>query len=146
MEEIIPNLWISNLQMANDLINISSKRIKTIINCSKKSPVCSVKFSYRVPVSIPKQSSVDNFEYLYIHLNDCVDYIHQKMSNENKVLVCCFDAKQLSPAIIVAYLMKYGKVNLPTAKKYVMSKCRGVFSPDMIFKNSLEMYQKYLIQ
>ena len=64
----------------------------------------------------------------------------------HKVLVCCPTGKQQSAIIIVAYIMKYGQVNLPIATKFITSKCKGVFQPEMIFKNSLEMYQKYLIQ
>ena len=61
-----------------------------------------------------------------------------------KVLVCCPTGKQQSATVISAYIMKYGKVNLNISTNYLYSKIKDVFKPDFIFKNSLEMYQKYL--
>lgn len=146
MEEIIPNLWISNLQVANDLINISSKNIQVIINCSRDYSTCNVKYNYRVPVSAAAGEYSKQCEILYNYIPETVDYIYNKIMNRMKVLVCCPTGKQQSATLVVAYIMKYGQVNIPVATKFITSKCKGVFQPEMIFKNSLEMYQKYLIQ
>ena len=146
MEEIIPNLWISNLQVANDLINISSKKIQVIINCSTDYATCNVKYNYRIPVSAAIGEYNKQCEILYKYIPECVDYIHEKIMNGMKVLVCCPTGKQQSATIIVAYIMKFGLVNLQLGTRYITSKYKGVFHPEFIFKNSLEMYQKYLIQ
>lgn len=146
MEEILPNLWLSNLQIANDLVSITSKNIDVIVNCSKNYNVCSVKFNYRLPISSTATDISSEFEVMYNHLSNCVDFIYEKINQEQSVLVCCPNAKQVSPTVIVAFIMKYGKVSIPNAIRFVESKYKGVFKPNMIFRNSLEMYQKYLIQ
>jgi hypothetical protein len=146
MEEIIPNLWISNLQIANDLINISNKNIQVIVNCSRDYSTCNVKYNYRVPVVAAAGEYAKQCEILYNYIPQSVDYIHNKIMDGYKVLVCCPTGRQQSATIIVAYIMKYGLVSLQVGNKYITSKYKGVFQPEMIFKNSLEMYQKYLIQ
>ena len=146
MEEVIPNLWISNLQLANDLITISNKSIDVIVNCSKDYSVCNVKDTYRVPINDLNSEYSKRYELFYNHIHQCVDYIYNKIINGSKVLVCCKSGKQLSPSIVVAYMMKYGQVKLNVATKFIENKCKVVFKPEMFYKNSLEMYQKYLIQ
>ena len=146
MEEIIPNLWISNLQLANDLITVANKNIDAIVNCSKDYSVCNVKDTYRLPINDLNSNCSEKYEIFYNHIHQCISYIYNKLINGSKVLVCCRSGKQISPAIIVAYIMKYGNVKLDVATKFVESKNKNVFRPEMFYKNSLEMYQKYLIQ
>ena len=144
MEEIIPNLWISNLQTANDLIQVSSKNIKVIVNCSKNYNTCIVDSTYRVPVSASSGETFHECELLYKYLDSAVNFIHTKLMNKNRVLVCCPTGKQQSATVIAAYMMKYGKIKLNISCNYLYSKKKDVFKPEFIFSNSLEMYQKYL--
>ena len=85
MEEVLPNLWISNLQKANDLIPISSKNISVIVNCSKSYSTCNVDYNYRVPVSASSGETFHQCELLYKYLDNAVDFIHEKIMNEKSI-------------------------------------------------------------
>jgi len=105
---------------------------------------CNVKYNHRVPVSAAAGEYNKQCELLYNYLHDTLDIIHSKINSGEIVLVCCPSGVQQSATVILAYLMKYGKVDYSTASFYITSKCKNVFQPDMNFKNTIEMYQKYL--
>ena len=145
--EIIPKLWIGNKKDV-ELEFIKSRHITCLINCtcSHDSPGIidfeQMGINYiKVPVSENISSQHDN-EIMLKQIPIVIDSIHQKLITGNAILIYCHTGKQRAPTIITAYLMKYGKVNLKTAIKYIQSKQEKAFTPMMYFYMALEKYNK----
>lgn len=147
--EIIPGLWIGDKNSAHNIDFINEKKIRNIINCSKN-----IKFSQylnkniekiRIPVNDHpnKTYNIDN-NHLYKHFNTITTFIHKKIQQQSNVLIHCREGVQRSPSIIVAYIMKYGKVNKNKAIYFVKSKREKCFIPDNNYDMALTMFEKFL--
>ena len=144
MQQIIPHLWIGTIQNGNDSVLLNSKKINIIVNCSRDMETHGINNVLRIPVSAAAGEYSTQCEVMYKHIPSIVDNIHRNIMKNKNILVCCPTGQQQSPTVVVSYLMKYGNVDMKLATKYVTSKMRSAFMPEMIFRNSLIMYQKYL--
>lgn len=139
--EILPGLWLGNAQSSMDSMFLNDKQIQCIINCTQHCPFIDedlIKLKYRIPV---KDNLVDSeINALYQCLETIVKKIRENCQKYN-ILVHCHEGKQRSPAVIVAYLMKYGKMSLYEAIKAVKTKRSIVFTPYCNFEKALRSYE-----
>lgn len=102
--EIVPNLFIGNIDDANDIEKIKKNDIKGILNCA-------IECQNRIygNVEIYKLGLKDDLdENLNNHLDAALDYINKFVRNEKNILVHCHKGRSRSVAVVIAYIMKYG--------------------------------------
>ena len=76
---------------------------------------------------------------LSLHFKECVDYIKKALDEGGRVLVHCFAGISRSTTIVVAFLMRYRKLNLQAALGIVRN-ARPWVAPNYGFMNQLRRY------
>ncbi len=142
--EIIPDLWIGNKYSIEDLIFLSENRFKCIINCTRDLDFnnnYTQAENIRVAIDDHPTSSLfeDNMD-MYHKLLDIIKYIHSCLSQNKSILVYCHACKQRSPTIVVAYIMKYGRVSAKQSIEYIKSKREDCFTPRVNFYIALQKF------
>ena len=148
--EILPYLWIGDYKDSIDLDFLHDKKIKVIVNCTKDiqfldDPEFKNLKKIRVPVDDrPSVSYIDDNMLMYHSVYDVVKDIHQYIINEISVLVHYQTNKQRSTAVIAAYFIMFGKVDVETAVNYVRSKRLKCFQPKNNFQLALDKFYNHL--
>ena len=148
-DEIIPNLYIGNIDSANNLSFLKDKKIKVIINCSKQIPnffesqkeQLNLEY-YRLPVD---DSLLDeDIKDMEILLPKFVNIINNALLENKPVLVHCYAGRQRSACLIAAYLIYKYKYSLDEVYKFILSKREEAFhyGKSFNFNRSLLNYQK----
>tara|TARA_B110000208_G_scaffold37888_1_gene50122 strand:- start:1042 stop:1500 length:459 start_codon:yes stop_codon:yes gene_type:complete len=148
INEILPNLFISD-SVTHTSNNFYNKfNINLIINCSKDLPDINIdiltenNIEYiRIPVN--EESSPDNCAILKSKIHEICDKIHLNIKNLSGVLIYCYSANQISPTITVAYILKYcGISDINLAIYYVRTKRPKCFLPRINFYDVLNSINK----
>lgn len=121
--EILPHFWVSYYN--ENYIIIKEKKIKNIIHLSKNE-----KFikkldldEIRIPIDYDEDESLETQNnIIYQHLFDVTDYIHEKIINNEKVMLLGQYNKQDLDVFIVAYLIRFGKLNIQNSILFLKSK------------------------
>ena len=142
--EILPGLWLGDLQASIDSNFLLDKQIQCVINCTDNHPFTDdpiVLIKHRLAVK--DNLELEEIAKLYQSLDDLCDMIKQNLLVYN-MLIHCYAGKQRSASIIIAYLMKYGKMDLSLAIFAVKSKKPDVFEPGFNFEPALKLYESKL--
>ena len=120
IQEIIPLLFLGDSESAKIFFNKFNKKI-THIDCNKDLHFLG---SYKQIKNIFIKNNVEKHELykLYTYFSECSDFIYQNIKNNIIVVVHCMDCHTISPYILVAYLIKYGKLNIENAVNIIKSK------------------------
>ncbi len=142
MTEIIPDLWIGNKYCIEDLTFLSENQFECIINCSKDLEF-NKNYNKAENIRMAIDGSHSIFECnrdMYDKLFDITKYIHHYLGQNKSVLIYCRDCRQISPTIVTAYIMKYGKVSIKKAVEYIKSKRQECFTPKINFYMALQKF------
>jgi len=137
-DEILPNLFLGNYKSAIDREFMDKKGITLIINVTKDVPIPFTNIrNYRIPLD--DYSDTDNNNILSRHLNIVLPMIYNELMNGGKVFVHCMAGINRSASVIVAYLIKYKRLNMNDAIHFVISKrpCIFMFGTINNFKEAL---------
>ena len=143
--EILPHFWIGYYN--ENFFFIKEKKIKNIIHLSKTEKF--IKINNTEEIKIPLDYT-DNNSYeeqnnvIYQQLFDVTDYIHDKIINNQKVLLLGYEYKQDIDTIIVAYLIRYAKLNIRDSILFLRTKKENIFSPKCLFYISLNRFYNQL--
>ena len=137
-DEIIKNLFIGNKLSADNQSDLFS----LVVNCSKD-----LSFSNKCKqgIRIPVNDSQDETNTLlnYMLNTNVLEQIHNKLLNNEPVLVHCFAGMQRSCAVVACYLIKYYNFTPQKAVDFIKSKRRIAFFGNVNFMNTLTaFYQK----
>lgn len=127
--EIIPNLYIGNIDSAQNLKFIKDKKIKVIINCSNSIPNY---FQYDTNIeyfrlAVDDSLLEDDINLMTKYLPDYVNIIDRALSQNKPVLVHCYAGRQRSACLIAAYLIYKYKYSIEDVYKYIISKRKEAF-------------------
>jgi len=140
--EILPHFWIGYYHNKNIKL-IKEKNIKNIIHLSKNEDYKKNMNLEEIRINIDYNDD-DCYEYinnsLYQHLFDITEYIHEKILNNENILLMGYEDKQDIDSIIVAYFIRYGKLNIHDSIIYLKSKKNNIFYPKCIFYSSLNKF------
>lgn len=168
--EIIPNLYLGNVDSSKDYDFIIDKKINIIVNCSKdlkneyslnllkpieEAPLeiqewlynnsYYIKY-YRIPVDDNgKDTEIQNF---YKYTNEILDIIVNEYKKGKNILVHCLAGNQRSAAFITSFLMFYKNITLGESVSYLLSKKPNVFffGETINFINALEKIENDLVK
>lgn len=79
-------------------------------------------------------------EDIYPHLDECADYIKSVIDEDGKILVHCSQGVSRSATAVIAYLIKYDKMNFQDAYKFLKDK-RYLIEPNNGFRKQLLLYE-----
>ncbi|XP_018587625.1 dual specificity protein phosphatase 18-like [Scleropages formosus] len=135
--QITATLFLGGADAAMNPALVSRRNITLIVNATLEYP-CPVYHGVEcihVPVSdVPHARLCDHFE-------DVAQHIHENMTGST--LVHCAAGISRSPALVIAYLMRYKKLTLHQAHEWVVS-CRPFVRPNVGFWRQLLHYEKVL--
>lgn len=143
--EILPHFWISHY--GTDVFFIKKKKIKNIIHLSKKEPFLKKNDieEIRIVIDYKEDDSYEQMNNLmFQQLSDITEYIHDKIINNEKILLIGYHHKQDLDSIIVAYLLKYAKLSIHDAILFLKSKKDDIFSPKCLFYFALNKFYNNL--
>lgn len=138
---ILKNLWLGNLEAAQDHDFLTKSGIKLVINCTKDLPNYhenDKNIQYiRIPVddSLLKKDFIVMTDYLF-HI---IPYLDQVLKNNISVLIHCYAGMQRSACVVAAYLIK-NKVPLYKAIHFIQKKRNIAFTPQINFIDSLLLF------
>ena len=115
---ILPSLWLGDqkISLCKEFFDIYN--ISVVINCTKDYSYHSNKTT-NIRVEVDDSLKKEDIDKLYLYFHETSDFIHRKINNGDNILVHCYAGKQRSANIVLAYLMKYGKLSYKNAKQYL---------------------------
>jgi len=139
--EILPHFWINYYSKNNNFIK--EKKISYIIHLSKNESF--IKKNYieeiRIPIDYNEKNNLEEINnIMYQYLFDITDCIHQKILENNNILIIGYNTRQDIETIIVAYLIKYGKLNVNQAILFLKTKKTNSFEPRVNFFHALNRF------
>ena len=139
--EVLPHFWI-NYYNENYII-IKEKKIKNIIHLSKYEPYIK-KLNLdeiRIPLDYEEDDTMEKQNItIYQYLYDVTDYIHNKIVNNEKVMLLGKNGKQDIDIFVIAYLIRFAKINIPRAIFFFKSKKKNIFEPKCLFYFALNKF------
>ena len=146
-DEVLPNLWLGNLNACLNTKFIKDKKIKAVV--SLYSPKLNTDFFTKKGVAIFQIQVKDNLSLKsnFIVLNNMdkiMKFISNYLDNNQAVLVHCHYGWQRSATICAAYIMQKYKKTMKEAVTYVQDRRELAFFPDVNFYIALRLYEKNL--
>lgn len=108
--EILPNLWLGNIKASRNRDFIRSANINCIVNCTKNydfDTEAILPDTKKIRIAVSDTGTPEANKAMADILDRAVTYIHKRLVCGDRVLVHCYAGKQRSPAIVVAFIMKY---------------------------------------
>jgi hypothetical protein len=143
--EILPHFWITYYN--ENLRIIKEKKIKNIIHLSntenfiRKNNIEEIK----IPINYSEDDSYETINtIMYQYLFDITDYIHQKILNNENILLIGLSTKQDIDVIIIAYYIRYGHLNIQQSLLYLRTKKKDIFYPKCLFYDALNKFYNEL--
>lgn len=130
-------LYLGKKEIASDLKRIIEYNITSIINCASEIP----NYFEKVGINYKKLKLIDSIEsYIYDYFEDCSLEIYTSLSKGQSVLVHCKEGKSRSVSIVIAFLMRFMKINLKGCLKLLKTK-NVVIGINAGFQRSLMDYE-----
>jgi len=139
--EVLPHFWITYYK--ENLHIIKEKKIKNIIHISKKELFFGKDGIDEIKINIDynyEQTYDEINTIMYQYLFDVTEYIHNKIINNENILVIGSSDKQDIDVIIVAYYIRYGHLTLQDSVRYLKTKKDNIFNPKCLFYSSLNKF------
>lgn len=143
--EILPHFWISYFKEKYNII--IKKKINNVIHISKYEKF--IKKDNIEQIRIPFDYDInDNIEdinnVVYQHLFDITDYIHEKIYNNENILLLGYEDRQDVDVVIIAYFIRFGKMNVQNSINILKSKKKDIFEPKCLFFFALNRFYNEL--
>jgi len=135
--EILPGIWLGS---NNDIFNkkfLINKKIDCIIS------TINIKTNLElIYLPLKENNSLNNLFIEYI--NDIILFIHKKKINYKNILIYSKSGGQISPSILVCYLIKYGQILPQEAVNIIKSKSKKSFIDGCILIPSINTFYNKL--
>ncbi|KDR80051.1 hypothetical protein GALMADRAFT_1177087 [Galerina marginata CBS 339.88] len=134
MDEIIPGLWIGDLQSALNVKNLKENGIFSILSAMRGRITIHATF-------IRHQIQLDDTEDADVltHLLPAIHFIQAELDKGRGVLVHCQAGVSRSSTIVAAYLMHSRKID-PQAALELIKKARPFIDPNQGFLQQLDLF------
>ena len=141
VKEIIPGLWLSDKNISLNKQFFKDNQIDIVINCSKDLQFIDLDIE-KVRLKIHDNLQDDEIINMYHNLDYITKYIYDNLSLCKNILVHCYAGKQRSATVIIAYLLRYSKLDLNKCIELLKYKKENVFTPSINFIDALKLYNK----
>lgn len=120
MTEILPDLWLGDAHTALDEHFLAQAGVNIVINCTADIEFIKIAPSQNTKITFKRLQNID-----VNTLNQVTKYIHEQLGRNQVVLVHCKNGRFRAPAVVCAYLVRYGEMPANTAVKQLQSKHPG---------------------
>ena len=110
--QIIQNVYLGNINCANNQQFLIDNNIQSIINCTMNEPFneyFDTKSKLRLTINDSKES--ENIDQFKKQIFEAIYFIENSLSNDKPVYIHCYWGLMRSATVVAAYLMK--KYNMP---------------------------------
>jgi len=114
MDEIIPGLWIGDLESALNSNTLKAHKIDSICSIIQGDLVINEEFER---LQIPLEDN--EFANALTHFPKCLSWLKERLDRRRRVLVHCQAGQSRSPTFVVAYLMWTQDLDVSTALRKV---------------------------
>ena len=137
--EIQPGLWLGDEKSANNYNFIKSNDINNIINCNKYLNYSSHKYNSPVKEQLEKNEIKHTIKF-FIKITE---YIYSHVKELTNTLIYCHNDLTIAISVIIAFVMRYGKLNKEIVVQLLKSKIASI-SVSKISNTSLDYFECYL--
>jgi atypical dual specificity phosphatase len=117
VNEILPHLYLTSVYGATR-DNIYTNGVRVLINSARELP----KQEHDGVQSLKLYLDDHKSEVISVHFDWISDIIHEHVTNYKSVMIHCVMGISRSTTLVLAYLMKYHRMNLKDAINFVRSK------------------------
>ena len=137
MFEILPDLWMCK----NKDLNKIQSNIYTI-KCNEHLSFLGKFKNYTDEI----KNNILKYEILQLYkfTINTIDKINELLIDNKTVIVCCNTNLQLSPLIIISYIIKYGKIQKHEAINLFKTKKHELIQDELFFDNILNKISNQL--
>jgi protein-tyrosine phosphatase len=143
--EIINGLYLGNKMDSHNIIFLTSRKIKVIINTTNEIPFLKDCDNLgiqciRVPISSDYEKQNDEYYYQFIDLCKLIDL---KLHQNKNILVHCSSGKTRASTLILAYLMfKLKKIDKNNIYNLLQSKYQIVPIEKNLFSRAIQKWDE----
>ena len=137
--EIQPGLWLGNEKSVKNLNFIKTNNIVNLINCNKYLNYSSHK--YKSPIR--EKLEINEIKHTIKFLLKITDFIFTNLKNLNNTLIYCHNNLNISIAVIIAFIMRYGKLSKENTVNLLKSKINSITISN-ISNVSLNYFEEHL--
>jgi len=136
---IVPRVYLSDYSTAHDEKKVTALNITHVLSLLDTDPIIPdcIPADRRLHITVADRSDVDISQYL----TQTTEFITAALveSEENNVLVHCFQGVSRSAIVVCAYLVATTSMNAPESIAYVQGK-RSIVSPNFGFRKQLQVW------
>lgn len=141
--EILPKLWLGNIKTAynhNFLLKYEIKYVITIMDDFDPK----YKYNEIIYITVPVKDKHTCFKNMNHVFDATSNLINHSLKQNKGILVHCKQGHHRSASVIVAYLMKYHKLDYMTAMNYVRHRRPLALVRETCISNKLPEYNKHI--
>ena len=139
-DEIVPDLWLGNINASQDQQFLKDKGINVVFNCTKTIPFVQwVPRKYRLPVDDNLQE--EEIRNMELWSFETVYKLIQELKN-GPVLVHCHAGVQRSAAVVAMYLIAIMGFKTEDAIKYIKERRPIAFTHNANFLRAIQAFEK----
>ena len=130
--EIIPGIYIAKKNALDNSILNEISSIKKVIDTETDLSFIGKNEEYNhegIKRELKKYEIAKTIEYF----KDCANTIHNNYLKNTPLIVTCDECDQLSPSVILYYLVHYAKIPIDYAIELIKSKNNTVFRSGVVF-------------
>ena len=141
---IIKNLYLGNINYANNLEFLHSNNIGAIINCTENEPFNDYfNDKYKFRLSINDSKNEENINKFKLEIINCINFIEKCLDKNIQVYVHCYWGLMRSATVVTGYLIKKYKIPYKDAINIIKEKRPYSLSSLYNFNEVLE-YVEYI--
>ncbi len=144
-DEIIPGLWLGNVNASKDVNFIKNNNIQVVFNCTKNlefSPIIPEK--YRLPLDDNLEE--DEIRNMSLWSNDIAFKIMSNYLAGKTILVHCMAGMQRSAAAVAIFLIAYKGMRSTEAIQFIKERRPIAFRNSVNFGRSIEYFEEKYIK
>lgn len=141
MSEILPRLWLGNINDSQSDNFLKKNRINVIVNCTKDLSFNPHFTGYKYRIPVDDNLEVDQILAMIGFLAEILPIIHRHYKHGDNILIHCYAGIQRSAIVTLSYLYEYHLQNAKSAYNHIKRRRPIAFTPYMNFMDSF--YSRY---
>ena len=138
--EIIPGLWLGDKKKSENGAFLQDKKIKCLVNTIKDLEFLNKFDEYNDSI----RHNIERYKIIKLsnYLKDITTFIHNKLLDNNNILVYCEDGNHKSALVILSYIVRYGNINRNIGIKMIQTKNPDAFLPLFLYEGAFNHFIK----
>ena len=140
---IMPNLYLGNINAANDIDFLQKNQINSIVNCSNEiefNEYFNDKHKFRLLIDDNKEP--ENIKKIKENIFDALKFIDNEINKKHVILVHCYFGLMRSATVVAAYLIVKYKMSVNDAVEFLKKKNKMIFNRNYNFIEILDYVHK----